>query len=419
MIVRQFLAWIRTASSGERAEATSALARAYLWSDLSAEDRRAAEGAMVMLLDDPSPLVREALADALAGAEQAPPAVIHGLLNDRPDIACKIIERSPLLMDVELVDAVARGEVEIQVLIAGREEVSLPVAAALAEIGDAEACLVLLENPGAELTGFSLERLVERFGDLAALREALLERPDLSAELRQQLVLKLARSLAGFVSGCGWLKPAAADAIVRDACEKATISIVAGSETPEAAAVVGHLARSGQLNSGFLLRALVCGNRRLFELALAELSGVNAQRVSQIVADRRGTAFRALYERAGLPRMAWPAFAVAVEVLNRMGATGDGRTRIRIERSVVEAVLEGARQNTGVEAAPLIALLQRLRAEAVREEARAYCADLVGSVDRPPLAVGRDDRLALPMADDSVFDNDDITLETVARLRAA
>ena len=43
----------------------SALARAYLYSDLSPDDRIAAEGAMIMLLDDPSPLVRYALADAL------------------------------------------------------------------------------------------------------------------------------------------------------------------------------------------------------------------------------------------------------------------------------------------------------------------------------------------------------------------
>ena len=67
MIVRQFLHWIRTAPSGERAEATSALARAYLYSELSENDLAAAEGAMVMLLDDPSPLVRLALAEVFAG----------------------------------------------------------------------------------------------------------------------------------------------------------------------------------------------------------------------------------------------------------------------------------------------------------------------------------------------------------------
>ena len=62
MIVRQFLQWQRTASAAERADATSALARCYLHSDLSADDRAAVEGALIMALDDPSPLVRSALA---------------------------------------------------------------------------------------------------------------------------------------------------------------------------------------------------------------------------------------------------------------------------------------------------------------------------------------------------------------------
>ena len=66
MIVRHFLQWVRTAEAAERGEATRALARAYLYSELSPDDRIAAEGAMIMLLDDPSPLVRHALAEALA-----------------------------------------------------------------------------------------------------------------------------------------------------------------------------------------------------------------------------------------------------------------------------------------------------------------------------------------------------------------
>jgi len=87
MIVRHFLDWVRTAPTGKRAEATAALARAYLYSDLSADDAAAAEGAMLMLLDDPSPLVRRALADALAASPSAPPAVMLALAADQPQIA--------------------------------------------------------------------------------------------------------------------------------------------------------------------------------------------------------------------------------------------------------------------------------------------------------------------------------------------
>src|SRR5512144_57087 len=109
MIVRHFLQWVRTAAAGERADATSALARALLYSDLSPDDRLAAEGALVMLLDDPSPLVRRAMAEVLAASAEAPPAVIFALAADQPDIAEIVLERSPLLIDADLVDTIGAG----------------------------------------------------------------------------------------------------------------------------------------------------------------------------------------------------------------------------------------------------------------------------------------------------------------------
>ena len=87
MIVRQFISWIRTAPAGERAEATRALARAWLISDLSAEDRAAAEGALLMQLDDASPLVRQAMAEVFARSNEAPAAIVQALSLDQPSVA--------------------------------------------------------------------------------------------------------------------------------------------------------------------------------------------------------------------------------------------------------------------------------------------------------------------------------------------
>src|SRR5512140_2330893 len=128
MIVRQFLPWVRAARPGERAEATSALARAYLHSDLSANDLAAAEGAMIMLLDDSSPLVRRALAEVFASAQKAPPVVVHALAADQPDVALPVLSRSPLLLDDDLIDLVATGHSESQTAIAGRPLLSRALA---------------------------------------------------------------------------------------------------------------------------------------------------------------------------------------------------------------------------------------------------------------------------------------------------
>ena len=48
------------------------MARAWLISDLSEDDRIAAEGSLLMLLDDPSPLVRQAMAEVFSRSSDAP-----------------------------------------------------------------------------------------------------------------------------------------------------------------------------------------------------------------------------------------------------------------------------------------------------------------------------------------------------------
>src|SRR5262245_4148956 len=126
-----------------------------------------------MLLDDPSPLVRAELARALAFSEQAPPPVILGLAADQPEVASWVLEHSPLLVDADLVDAVATGGPQAQAAIANRGNLPCSVSAALAEVGTAEACLVLIESPSAEIVPFSLDRIGAPYGHLAPTREAM------------------------------------------------------------------------------------------------------------------------------------------------------------------------------------------------------------------------------------------------------
>src|SRR3979411_1478476 len=120
MIVRQFISWIRTAPAGERAEATRSLARAWLISDLSKDDRAAAEGALLMLLDDPSPLVRQAMAEGFSRSGDAPAAIMPALSLDQASVALPVLEYSPLLIDADLVDIIATGNSEMQCAVARR-----------------------------------------------------------------------------------------------------------------------------------------------------------------------------------------------------------------------------------------------------------------------------------------------------------
>jgi uncharacterized protein (DUF2336 family) len=379
MIVRQFLQWVRNAPPGERAEATSALARAYLHSELSYDDLAAAEGAMIMMLDDPSPLVRRAMSDVFASSQKAPPVVVNALAGDQFDVAEPILSRSPLLQEDDLVDLVATGQPETQVIIAGRVMLTTPLAAAISEVGSAEACLTLLENPDAEIALFSIDRIVERFGHLAAIRENLVARDDLPTTTRQALLSKLSQTLAGFVAARHWLGPEHAEYAAREALEKATLALAAETPYEEVPELMQHLRQSGQLTAGMILRALLSGNILLFEEALAELSGVPLDRVTSYIHDKNISGFRALYSKAGLPDLAYPAFREAIAAMREGILIGEHGGVARLKRRMVERVLSRCSHEREPETASLLALLRRFAVEAAREEARMFCDDLVAA----------------------------------------
>jgi uncharacterized protein (DUF2336 family) len=375
MIVRQFISWIRTAPAGERAEATRALARAWLISDLTAEDRTAAEGALLMLLDDASPLVRQAMAEVFARSADAPAAIVQALSLDQPSIALPILEHSPLLIDADLVDIVATGNSETQCAIARRVNLPPSVSAAIAEVGTAAAALELIENAYAELAPFSWDRIVERHGHLAAIRESMLVLEGLPSATRLALVAKLSETLAQFVVARNWMSADRAGRLASDARERSTVHIAARTRGEDMLGLVRHLRATGQLTAGLILRALLSGNLDLFDSALAELTDLPLSRVSALLHDRGGASLQALLIRAGFPESTFAAFRVALEACHENGFADTAGGAASLRRRMVERVLTHCETDRHA-AEPLMILLRRFATESAREEARMFCDEL-------------------------------------------
>ncbi len=84
MIVQAFLRWVEGAKTSDRACAARALARAFLMERITSRERDAAAMALNYLLDDPSPVVRLALAESLCASAAAPRTVVLSLAEDQP-----------------------------------------------------------------------------------------------------------------------------------------------------------------------------------------------------------------------------------------------------------------------------------------------------------------------------------------------
>jgi uncharacterized protein (DUF2336 family) len=369
MIVRNLLA-SPNFSTGLRAENARALARAYLQGEFAAEERNEAEQALFALLDDPSELVRRALAESLAGAEGAPPGVVLGLACDQLDIAALVLSRSPLLTDAQLIDCAALGESAAQTAIALRPRISAAVAAALAEIGSHEALMALAANEGANLPAFALRRMIERFGADGQLREALLGRAWLPASVRAALAAAAARRLTDFAVERHWLSRGRAERVAKDSADSAFMIIAAGAAaySDETASLAAYLRVSDQLTAGLALRALLCGQTGLFEATLVELTGLSPRCVADLIKDPASKDFAAVYAEAGLPEALSLAFQTALTAQSRLPEetdVEDGALRL----TVIQAVLR--RCETADKAlAGLIPLLRRFETEAAREKGR-------------------------------------------------
>jgi uncharacterized protein (DUF2336 family) len=205
----------------------------------------------------------------------------------------------------------------------------------------------------------------------------LLAREDLPMPSRQALLAKLSETLAGFVASRHWLAQDHAHYAAKEACEKATVALAADTPYEEVGDLVHHLRESGQLTAGLLLRALLSGNVVLFEQALAELSGLAGERVTSYVHDRNISGFRALYLKAGLPDVAYPAFREAIAAMREGILLGEQGGAARLKRRMIERVLSRCAEEAIGDIEPLLTLLRRFAVEAAREEARMFCSDLV------------------------------------------
>ena len=373
MSVRTLIEASQTASSSLRAENAGVLARAYLHG-CAGDERDEVEGFLFALLDDPSALVRRALAESLASAEDAPPELVLGLACDQADVAAIVLSRSPLLSDEQLIDCAAIGESAAQTAIASRPRLSAAAAAALAEIGSREALMALAANEGANLPAFTLRRMIERFGSNGQMREALLRRAWLPASARAALAAASARCLTELAVELHWLTPDRAARVAKDFTDSALMIIAAGAAaySDETAALAAYLRASGQLTAGLALRALLCGQTGLFEASLVELTGLSPRRVASLISDPASEDFAAVYAAADLPASLMPAFQSALTAQirvaeeNRATPQEDGALRL----TVIQAVLRRCETGGDEALARLIPLLRRFATEAAREKGR-------------------------------------------------
>ena len=377
MVVEKFLKWVDSARAGEREAAASALARAYLQSDLTLDERCSAEAALTVLLDDPSPNVRLAMAEALATSHHAPMHVIAALAADQPEIAGLVLVRSPLLADTDIIDRIALGCEELQCAIALRPQISVAVAAAMAEVGCAEACKLLLGNTGAKIAALSLRRIVERFGNRADMRDLLLDDPRLPVDARQLLVVQVSRALSNMPMVRALIGSVRAERITREAVVRASLDLIDESGPEEHPALVEHLRLSGALTTAFVLRVMIHGKIGFFAAILSALSAQDQVRIKAQLAAGRPAILSALFGNCGFTA---PVSAILLRGLDCWRAVANGKLNAGAQE-IARMLLEFAGSDAKTPAFAhgnddIVGLIRSIYLETIRENGRRHALSI-------------------------------------------
>jgi uncharacterized protein (DUF2336 family) len=258
--------------------------------DLPPQERSMAGDTLLLLLPKLSIRDLGMLAERIAAMDQPPPLLLSRLVSDsRPEVGGVLLERSAHLDQSDMLAACRDGDHERLRLLARRRHVPAVLSDRLVDSGDLLCQLVLLRNPGSDISFRSFLRLSQMAGEHPGLQVPLALRADLPLAVALDLLWRLPPELRRVV-------------IARFLSDSVTlgrilaIGLAAGGTPlpPDGAAPLSEVEGA--------LEALLAGRRPNSVARFASLAGITQDTVERIFADSDGEALVVLLKALGLGR---------------------------------------------------------------------------------------------------------------------
>ncbi len=231
--------------------------------------------------------VRAELAERFADSADAPGTLVRQLANDAAEIARPILERSAALSDDDLIAiADAKGQAHLQA-IARRNSVSENVSDALVRRGDDQTLVALASNEGAKLSRGAMETMVDRAENSEALHAPLVDREELPPDLLNEMYFYVGEKLREKIAERNEnFDPAELDAVVEAARARASrYAPQDKARYDDAVKFVESKKLRRQLNGELLLELAQDRRRARFEVAFAEMTGLDYTAARRIAAN--------------------------------------------------------------------------------------------------------------------------------------
>lgn len=349
-------------SSDSRGEIASKVGHS-LDGALNETERGLAEQILLILARDAAVQVRAALARSVEKSAHVPRDVAYALARDVEQVSLPLLRFSQSLTEEDLLTLVATTSDEGRLAMAGRDSVSSRLSSRLVELGNEATVVRLMSNEGAEIEDAAHAKALDRFGNSAAVPDAMASRRTLPAAVAERLVDLVSDAVRTHLVEHHAMSPDVAAELVLEIRDRALKNMI-GDEVESATSVATRLHKGGTLSAPLILRALCLGDAPFFEASLAVLAGIPLMNAQKLLYDGGKAGFDGLYGKSGLPADQLPLFRAAFEVACETDFEGEEDAFEQRRRRVIERVLTAHEGDDSAPAAAtwLIAKLEELEA---------------------------------------------------------
>lgn len=286
--------------------------------------------------------VREAVAWQIHNSTLLTEDLAERLARDVDRVAFPILRHADRLSEGLLLEILTEQRAAKQLAIAGRKRLSPAVSEALVQTGNVIVITELLRNRGAVIPEPALHDVLDRFGSVVPVNEAMAERPDLSAAVVEKLILFVSEEIRARLIRTHRLSPRLIGQLVERAREAATLLLLKPLTPGEADVelLARHLLIRGRLTSALLFRALCAGEIALFTAGIAVRAGLPVENARRLAWDGGPRGLKALFAKAGLSNNLMKPFRVAIAVAKAMGYAGGDAGRERFQAEVIATLFD-------------------------------------------------------------------------------
>ncbi len=257
--------------------------------------------------------VRQILAEEIKESNLVPQHIVKKMAFDLEEIVCiPIIQYSPLLSDLDLLEIISNAQVDGAVTaIANRASVSEEVSDAVIATKDVPAVAALLGNDNAQIREETLDNLLEHAEAVDAWHQPLVTRPELSMRAIRRIAGFVSLSLINVLAERNDLDGGVETYLrrrVRARIDKENLSVEDVDRLEAARMTVDQALENGTLDDDFVLEAIEEGNKEMVLMGLESLSSLPYTLVERMVASKNAKVVTSLVWKSGLSMRA--AYAV-------------------------------------------------------------------------------------------------------------